>query len=170
MNARAKRLRAAAGDCGDVSDTLLNAIAVMLDAATRPEPKVAAVAGEGAGKLAFSPAQLLAAIRARAGHVIITEPLDKRWFGRMGGVLKNIVGLEEADLDRVLDWIVAGGLRTWPNGAPDLGSVARWFPEWIGRARTWEDRGRQEMRGANQVGAPVESDPGATWDAFKAKG
>lgn len=167
MNARAKRLR---GLVPDGTDTL-DALAIMLDAATKPEPKRARTGDEGAVSAApLSPGQVLTALRTRANGAVITEPVDKKWFGWMSSVLKGIDGLQPADVDLVVDWLAAGGLASWPTGLPDLYAVAKWFPAWIGRAREWDRRGRQVLRGGNQVGAAPESTPESTWDAFRAEG
>ena len=178
MNARAKRLYelAAKTEWKQVADPetgvipLLAQLAVLVDAATRPEPKAAKPVPGLGEKPPLAPGQVLTALRARVGHIVITEPVDKRWFGWMGGVLKGIHGLVEADLDLVLDWILAGALTGWPGGAPGLHTVAKWFPAWVGRAREWDKRGRQELRGGHQVGAAPESTPESMWEAFKAQG
>lgn len=159
MNARAKRIRESAGKPAGLTaadEGLLEAIASMVEFATRPKSKRKAADGEGAALL-VSPAHLYGEFKNRVGHIVLCEPYDKRWFGRVAATLKAMPDLQASDLDLVLDHIEAGSLATWPNGAPDFNAVIKWFPTWVMRARKWAENGRQAVGSKAVLGAPVQA-------------
>jgi hypothetical protein len=113
-------------------------------------------------RLPFSPHEFYTELRARAGHLVITEPVENRLFGFLGGRLKSINGLERADMDRVIGWIEAGGTRKW-SVMPTFKHVVTNFDKFVAYAREWDRRGRQEIgAGSRNVGADTPTvDPGS---------
>lgn len=165
MNARAKRIRAAAYDLED-DDDLLEAIACMIEAATAKESKRKKVAE--ADKLPVGPALFIERFKADVGDKIICDPILGSWYGRLGGILKNWEPkFELADLDLVIDWIKAGGTKSWNTGMPTFENAMYMLPKWLGWAREWDRRGRGELGKKDTVGAPTGAD--AMWSSFKPK-
>lgn len=163
MNARAKRIRAAAYDLEDDED-LLEAIACMIEAATSKEPKRKIAEAD---KLPVGPALFIERFKAEVGDKVICDPILGSWYGRLGGILKNWEPkFELADLDLVLDWIKAGGTKGW-NGMPTFENAMFMLPKWLGWAREWERRGRGELGKKDVVGSVTGAD--AMWSSFKPK-
>jgi hypothetical protein len=142
-------------------EAMIRAIAAMLTKADiqrrrKPEKLVEDV------PLPFSPREFYSQLRARVGHLVITEPVENRLFGYLGGRLKQINGLERSDMDNVIGWIEAGGLRDW-KVMPTFKHVINNIDKFIGYGRVWNARGRQQLGpGTKNVGADTpEVDPGS---------
>lgn len=144
MNARAKRIRAAASGrsgTGTLSDVDLDLIAAMLEAATA-KPVKAKVAP--ADKLPVSPVAIFEAIRAT--EKVLCEPVDNRWFGRLGAVLKQIK-VEQVDLDLLCEWLQHGGIDWW--------TVPATFDHAIANLGKWLAASRKAASESNTHGAVV---------------
>ena len=107
--------------------------------------------------LPFGPGELHKEMLARAGHIVLCEPVEARLFGFMGKRLQGISGLERADLDRVVDWIACGGLSWWTFGRPTFEAACNNIGKWIMSAREWDRRGRPPMK-KGQLGPEVGTD------------
>jgi hypothetical protein len=145
MTARAKRIRAAAeGSWTPPQDALLNAVACMLDVATakgkavKVEPKL--LVGVGA---------VFDAIKGTGK--VLCEPIDNRWFGRLGKLLTQ-VSVSESNLAVLCDWLVCGGVDWWTN-PPSFDHVFNNLAKWIGQAVKWDAEGREPIRGAKAESA-----------------
>ena len=145
----------------DPFESMIAAVAAMLAKADiqrrrKPDKVVDEV------RLPFSPHEFYTQLRARAGHLVIMEPVENRLFGYLGGRLKQITGLERADMDNVVAWVEAGGLRDW-KVMPTFKHVVTNIDKFVAYAREWNKRGRQQLgRGARNVGADTpDVDPGS---------
>src|SRR5690606_7263289 len=107
--------------------------------------------------LVFSPAEFYSELKRRAGHIVLCEPVKSSAFGRLGRVLQQTSGLEREDLDRVVSWIEAGGLRNWKQ-QPTFEHAVKHFNNWLSYAREWDKRGRQALGGGRMSTLPVEGD------------
>ena len=145
----------------DPFESMIGAVAAMLAKADVQRRRKVEKPDTGE-RLPFSPHEFYTQLRARAGHLVITEPVENRLFGYLGGRLKSITGLERDDMDRVIGWIEAGGTRKW-TVMPTFKHVVTNFDKFVAYAREWDRRGRQELNGgARNVGADTpESDPGS---------
>ena len=119
---------------------MIRAVAVML-AAPKAKPEKTPAA-----KLPFSPGEFYAVLKERAGHIVLCDPVESRLFGQLGRKLQQTSGLETADLDRIVSWIEAGGLKNWPM-QPTFEHAVKHFGKWLQYAREWERRGRQTVGG-----------------------
>jgi hypothetical protein len=129
---------------------MVKAIAAMLAAS-----KVTKKARVDETKLAVPPRQLFEAIRRDAGDKILCEPIDARWFGRLGGALKALPSFGPADVELLTSWLNAGGQATWPQGVPTFDHLIRNLDKWTAFAREWDRRGRQTLGGKRgAVGSP----------------
>lgn len=165
MNARAKRILAAAEQCiGRVDQHLMLAIALMLDEATKPTPRRASAPKYN---LPINPGEMVDLVRARLGGKLIADPVASDWYGRIGKAMGQVDGLTRADVDILIDWIAAGGLNWWTYGVPTFVTLCTNFAAWLGQARTWDERGRQELGAKGGVGAAAPSNSANAWDAFK---
>jgi hypothetical protein len=104
-------------------------------------------------KLAVPPRDLFTAIRTGAGDKILCEPVDARWFGRLGGALKALPSFGTADVQLLVDWLNAGGCHSWPQGVPTFSHLITNLDKWTAFAREWDRRGRNAIRGKTSVGA-----------------
>ncbi len=164
MNARAKKIRAACDGTtwSPPQSQLLDAFACMIEAATaRVPPK--AVAAEVA-KLAVAPAAVFEAIKAT--HKVLCDPIDKRWFGRLGVLLRS-VPVDAAMLECLCSWLTAGGLAWWTVPLT-FDHVFMNLSKWLASAREWDDRGRQPLGTKGGVGIEIEQDVDS-WASFKAR-
>lgn len=135
----------------------------MLAKATEPKPSRAKV---NLDKLAVAPRTIFDAVRANAGDRVLCEPVDARWFGRLGGVLKSLPSFVPADVQLLVDWLNAGGCRSWPQGVPTFGHLIAHLDKWTAFAREWDRRGRNELWGKTAVGAAMTADA-TDFSAFK---
>lgn len=103
-------------------------------------------------RLNVAPRTLFDAIRAGASDKVLCEPIDARWFGRLGGALKALPSFMPADVELLVEWLNAGGMRSWPQGVPTFSHLITHLDKWTAFAREWNSRGRQEMRGKTAVG------------------
>jgi hypothetical protein len=130
-------------------DRMIRAFARMLAVATQPKKKAQA----DDVKLTVPPKELFEAVRRDAGERVLCDPIDGRWFGRLGGVLKALPSFEKDDVERLTAWINAGGVASWPTGVPTFGHLITHLDKWTAFAREWDKRGRQTLRGKTSVGA-----------------
>ena len=132
---------------------LIDAVAAMIaqaDVQRRRKPEA-----EASAPLPFSPNELYAQLKARVSDKVALYPVEHRLFGFLGGKLKAIVGLEAADAERVVSWIEAGGLANWTT-QPTFAHIVQNIGKFVAYARTWDQRGRQQIRrGQLNVGMPV---------------
>jgi hypothetical protein len=135
---------------GSYEVRMVKAIAAMI--AKSRETKRARV---DESKLAVPPRTLFEAVRREAGDKVLCEPIDARWFGRLGGALKALPSFGGADVALLVDWLNAGGQASWPRGVPSFGDLITHLPKWVAWAREWDRRGRQLLRGSTAVGAAV---------------
>jgi hypothetical protein len=166
MNARAKRILAAAGECKSLDATqfdLLTAIALMLDEATKPTTKASRAPKY---ELPVNPGVFVDMVRARLAGKIIADPVSRDWYGRIGKAMGSVEGLTKADIDTLIDWVDAGGLKWWTYGVPTFITLCTNFSGWLAQARTWDERGRQELGAKGGVGVAAPN-AGNAWDAFK---
>ncbi len=131
---------------------LVRAVAAMLAVASSPAR--AARSKSVAAPLPVSPQSVFQQV-ASSG-CIICEPVDNRWFGRLGGLLKNI-RVEQTDLDTLLAWFDAGGIKGWPTGKPGFTHFLIHLDKWLGMSREWDKRGRQTLGGKSSIGSAVDS-------------
>lgn len=127
---------------------LVKAIAKMLAAS-----KVTKKARVDESKLTVPPRDLFTAIRSGVGDKILCEPVDARWFGRLGGALKALPSFGTADVQLLIDWLNAGGCHSWPQGVPTFAHLITNLDKWTAFAREWDRRGRNAIRGKTSVGA-----------------
>src|SRR5688500_15259978 len=134
---------------------VIAAVAVMLAAVELPRGRRAVKAPADVAKLAFSPNALYQELRTRVPHLVVCEPVQHRLFGHLGAQLKGMSGLEPQDCERVVSWIEAGGLASW-TVQPVFAHVVQNIGKFIGYAREWDRRGRQQLgKGRHNVGLPV---------------
>ena len=145
----------------DPFESMIAAVAAMLTKADiqrrrKPEKLVDEV------RLPFSPHEFYSQLRSRVSHLVITEPVENRLFGYLGGRLKQIGGLQREDMERVIGWIEAGGLREW-KVMPTFKHVVTNIDKFIAYARAWDSKGRQTIgRGMRNVGLDTpDVDPGS---------
>jgi hypothetical protein len=164
MTARAKRIRAAVTiDTGNLSDILLDAIALMLDAATARESKKAPAKKYN---LPISPGEMVSLVRTRLAGKLIADPIAADWYGRIGKAMGQVDGLTRADIDTLVEWIDAGGLNWWTYGVPTFVTLCTNFSKWMPEAREWHNRGRQVLGKKGGVGQ-ADVSGGSTFDDFK---
>lgn len=116
-----------------------------------------------AAELPVSPKAIFDAVAANGA--ILCDPVDNRWFGRLGGLLKS-VRVEQGDLDTLLAWFDAGGVATWPQGKPTFTHFLQHLDKWLAFSREWDRRGRQQL-GYGKQGAIGTAEAPADWSAFK---
>lgn len=105
------------------SELALMAIAAMLAEATKkPTPK-AKPKSLVAPRVAFE--------IIRASGAVDCDPVDQRWFGRLGKELA-MLQLTEADLGLIADYLSCGG---WKGERPTFGKIIKWLPELAARAK-----------------------------------
>jgi hypothetical protein len=155
-------LAALGPDPSPAEDRIVRAVAAMLQAKGKRKS-----APSDDSKLAVAPRTLFETVRREAGDKVLCEPIDARWFGHLGTVLKSVEFTPD-DLERLVAWLNAGGQATWPQGVPGFGHLIQRLPSWTALAREWDRRGRQELgRGRGSVGAA--STPESTdFSAFQA--
>lgn len=140
-------------------EALIKAVAVML---STPAPKKAKAPVVDAPKLPFTPRDVHQAFIQRCGELVVCYPVDHRAFAQLGAAMKQIEGLEAADLERLTGWVEAGGLSWW-KGLPAFQNVVNNFAKWISTAREWDRRGRQNLRpgGSNVGSSTAQEDVGS---------
>jgi hypothetical protein len=151
MNARAKRIRAAADmDLGDLDDRLVNAIACMVEAATaKGKP------AKDGPKLEVGVAPVFEAIKATGK--VLCEPVDNRWFGRLGKLLTQVkVGPSELTL--LCEWLEAGGVGWW-SSPPTFEHALNNLPRWLNTATEWDRRGRPPFNSKGGMGDTTTERP-----------
>lgn len=138
---------------------LVRAMAAMLAASDKPTKKSVA------DPLPISPVKLFQAVAENGA--ILCDPIDKRWFGRLGGLLRN-VRVEVGDLHLLLDWFNAGGVASWPQGKPTFTHFLQHLDKWLAFSREWDKRGRPDLtrRGAGSIGLATDNGP-TDWSGFK---
>lgn len=157
MNARARRIRAAAvGDWNAPQSAMLDAFAAMLEAATAKPTKAKA---DPAAKLPVSPGVVFEAIKATGK--VLCEPVDSRWFGRLGATLKQL-RLERDTLAVLCDWLEAGGIAWW-SSPPTFDHVFANLAKWANYALEWDTRGRQELGSKGGVGRTADISAPVNW-------
>lgn len=149
---------------GSSEVVLVKAFAAMLAAATAPRKR----STTDETKLAVSPRALFEAVRREAADKVLCEPIDQRWFGRLGGALKALPSFGPADVELLTSWLNAGGVRSWPQGVPTFSHLITHLDKWTAFAREWHARGRQEIRGKTAVGAASSPD-NSDFSAFAVK-
>lgn len=135
-------------------DRILRAVARMLALATQPKKK----ATVDDSKLAVPPRTLFEAVRSQAGDRVLCEPIDGRWFGRLGGALKALPSFGVDDVELLISWLQAGGMASWPQGIPTFSHLITNLDKWTAFAREWDRRGRQAIRGKTLVGAAATAE------------
>lgn len=136
---------------GAYEERLVRALAAMLAVSKAPK-RIRTVDG---GTLAVSPKELFETIRQGCPDKVLCEPIDGRWFGRLGGVLKALPSFTKADPGLLVDWLNAGGMQGWPQGVPTFSHLITQLDKWTAFAREWDARGRQSIGGKRgAVGAP----------------
>lgn len=142
------------GAVTDAERAVVAAMAAMLAAVELPRGR-RAKPGADVKPLVFSPNQLYQELLTRVPHLVVCEPVQHRLFGFLGAQLRGIGGLEAADCERVVSWIEAGGLSSW-TVQPVFAHVVQNIAKFIGYARVWDQRGRQQLtKGKSNVGIPV---------------
>lgn len=163
MNARAKRIRAAAGDGAGVT---LDAIARMIEFATSPASKK--VKPDFADKLPISPAEFIERFKSEVGDKVLCDPILGSWYGRLGGILKGFdPKFQPEDFDCMIEWIKSGGLATFPGGAPTFENMMYLLPKWWTWSKQWDKNGRGVISKDKLVGEATGSD--GLWSSFKPK-
>jgi hypothetical protein len=114
-------------------------------------------------RLSVAPKALFEAVKRDAGDRIICDPIDGRWFGRLGGVLKNLPSFGPDDVSLLVDWLNAGGVGFW-NSKPTFSHLITHLDKWTASARDWDRQGRRAINGGKYA-APEPVDLGA----FKAR-
>jgi hypothetical protein len=117
-------------------------------------------------KLTVPPRTLFEAIRQGCPDKVLCEPIDARWFGRLGGTLKALPSFTEADPQLLVDWLNAGGMSTWPQGVPTFGHLINKLNDWLAFAREWDQRGRQTIGGKRGVVGAASTAEGSDFSAF----
>ncbi len=136
---------------------LISALAAMLALSGRKDKKPAAALGP----LPVSPSELFEAIAATGK--VLCDPIDKRWFGRLGGLLRSVT-VTPADVDLLVSWLEAGGVASWPQGMPTFDHFIQRMGNWLSFAREWNRRGGGRIvKGMIGADAAAEAD----WGAFK---
>ena len=85
--------------------------------------------------LAVSPAAVYQAVAET--ECVLCVPVDSRWFGRLGGVMKNMPDFTQDTLTALCAWLRAGGVKTWPGGKPSFSHLITHLDKWAGRAVEW---------------------------------
>lgn len=152
---------AAYSTVADPFEATVAAVAAMLAEAGRKGKPAAA----DEPRLAVSPRALFQAVVERCPDKVLCDPVDGRWFGRLGGVLKQLPDFEQADVERLCAWLAAGGCRTWPTGVPTFGHLITQLDKWVAFAREWDRRGRSALYGKTSVG-PESSPESTDFSAF----
>jgi hypothetical protein len=113
----------------------LKAIAVMLDEATRKPTRKK-----------HEPDTLVSPRRAfeilRSSGAIDCDPVDRRWFGRLGKELEALK-LTEADVNQIADYLSEGG---WVGARPDMGKVISYLSALATRAKSQPAPKGRELR------------------------
>lgn len=117
-------------------------------------------------KLAVTPRELFEAVRRGCTGKILCEPIDGRWFGRLGGILKSLPSFDTSDVPLLCDWIDAGGLSSWPQGLPTFGHLVTHLAKWTAFAREWHARGRHRIGTRSLIGVAIEGDAATDMSAF----
>lgn len=107
---------------------------------------------QAAPTLAFTPQQLHERLAAQCGDKVVCFPYQHSTFGALAKSLKDISDLEFEDIERLCAWVNAGGLG-WVKGALSFAAFAKLVGKSIALAREWDKRGRQNLRGGNNVGS-----------------
>jgi len=134
-NSRAKKIYEAGVEAlpqpelpGDPEHSLLRCIAVMLAEATKPKTAV-----KKKLNLKVNPQDAFEIIKASGA--VICEPIDNRWFGRLGKELKAL-DLDSEGVQRIADYLRAGG---WVGSKPTFGGLLRHFSNVASRAAFGDD-------------------------------
>ncbi len=106
-----------------------------------------------ATKLKVPPRTVFDAVRRECGDKVLCDPIDARWFGRLGAALRALPSFNEDDVELLTGWICAGGTASWPQGVPTFSHLITHLDKWTAFAREWHRRGRQEIRGRTAVGS-----------------
>lgn len=135
------------GEPSTSDEDLVLAIAVMLDTAL-PAPR-RKTHTKSSSPLPFSPQELHKLMLASCHpELVICEPYKSTDFGILGRNLKQVSGLELADMERLVAWIQGGGMKGW-SVQPTWSHICRGVDKYISWAREWERRGQQtNPRGA----------------------
>ena len=135
MKSRSERLYAVGLEAWGVEEDcpLLRGIAAMIDEATKPATKRAP---KETKPVVFAPANVFDALEEHCAGKLHLRPYDESSFRTLGRVIKNMPGLEGADLDKLCDWINAGGLD-WYKGSATWTHCVRNFSSWVTAARGW---------------------------------
>lgn len=141
-------------DPGSLESRLVRAVAAIVAEATKPKTK----GRTDESKLAVPPRTLFDAIRREAADKVLCEPIDGRWFGRLGAALKQLPSFGPADVELLIGWLNAGGCATWPTGVPSFSHLITHLDKWTAFAREWDKRGRQTLRGKTSVGAEATAE------------
>jgi hypothetical protein len=147
---------------GPYEERMVRAIAAMLSVQkANKRPRV------DESKLIVPPRTLFEAVRKGCPDKVLCEPIDARWFGRLGAALKALPSFTEADPQLLVDWLNAGGMSTWPQGVPTFSHLITHLDRWTAFAREWDQRGRQTIGGRRgSVGAPSTAES-TDFSAFK---
>ncbi len=139
---------------------LIDSLAIMLEASSTPK-RTKPTKTPDQPKLPFTPRDAHQAFVQRCSDKVSCYPVDHRAFAQLGAALKQIEGLETADLERLTGWVEAGGLSWW-KGMPAFQNIVNNFAKWVSVAREWDKRGRQDLRkGGSNVGSQdVQEDLG----------
>jgi hypothetical protein len=113
---------------------MLRAVAAMIDEATKPASR--GTRPKETKPVVFSPANVFDALEEHCAGKLHLRPYDESSFRTLGRVIKNMPGLEGADLDKLCDWINAGGLD-WYKGSATWTHCVRNFSSWVTAARGW---------------------------------
>jgi len=127
-----------AEDRSTIEEDFITSIAAMLDEATKKSS-----AKKKQPALPFPPQDVFEGLKEVAPTMLEYE-YTKTTFGRLGTVLRQIPNLKKTDLERMLDWVRAGGLDWWTRRISFDKAVPH-VKEWILNARAWEKRGRQNL-------------------------
>lgn len=140
-------------------ERIIRAVAAMLPYASgRPRRKASEPL------LPVSPSDVFKAIQAT--RAVLCEPVDQRWFGRLGGLLKN-VRVEVGDIEVLVAWLTSGGVAGWPQGKPTFTQLLQHLDKWLAFSREWDRLGRQELkRGGTNIG--IDNPSAADLSSFKA--
>lgn len=169
MTPRAQRIaaagravrRAAAGQLWE--DTFTDVLAAMLDVAL-PGPSTPR---KGPARVieGVNPDGVVGRFAAELNGEVLMSPAQSNWPHRLRAVLSNMPDFSGPDVDLILDWLRAGGVKGWRT-PPTFDDAIRLWGKWTAFAREWNARGRQPVRG--DLGQHDQADITApTWSEFR---
>ena len=115
-------------------DNLLQAIAVMIDYATKkPTPKP-----KPKPELPISPREVFQILEENCSSQLALGAPSGQDFARLGRAISDIPGISEQRIRTLAVWIASGALSFWQS-PPSLGHVSKHLSNWLSQAEAWSD-------------------------------